>query len=58
MGKFIILLIIESPGGFDYAKKKIADFSEKALDAINIYPDTIYKQKLIDLVNYNGNRNK
>ncbi len=50
--------IIESTGGFDYAKKKIVDFSEKALDAISVYPDTIYKQKLVDLVNYNGSRNK
>lgn len=50
--------IIESTGGFDYAKKKIADFSEKAISAIDNYPDTVYKQKLIDLVNYNGNRNK
>jgi octaprenyl-diphosphate synthase len=50
--------IIESTGGFDYAKKKIAYFSEKALNAISAYPNTIYKQKLIDLVNYNGNRNK
>ncbi len=50
--------IIESIGGFDYAKKKISDFSEKALDAINTYPDTIYKQKLVDLVNYNGSRNE
>jgi octaprenyl-diphosphate synthase len=50
--------IIESTGGFDYAKKKISDFSENALDAINTYPDTIYKQKLIDLVNYNGSRNE
>ena len=50
--------IIESTGGFDYAKKKITDFSEKAISAIDNYPDTVYKQKLIDLVNYNGNRNK
>lgn len=50
--------IIESTGGFNYAKKKITDFSEKAISAIDNYPDTIYKQKLIDLVNYNGNRNK
>jgi octaprenyl-diphosphate synthase len=50
--------IIESTGGFDYARNKISEFSEKALDAISNYPETIYKQKLVDLVNYNGNRNK
>jgi len=50
--------IIESTGGFDYAKSKITEFSEKALLAIDKYPDTVYKQKLISLVNYNGNRKK
>ena len=50
--------IIESTGGFDYAKSKITEFSEKALSAIDKYPDTVHKQKLIDLVNYNGNRKK
>jgi len=50
--------IVETAGGFDYANIKIAEFSDKALLAINAYPDTIYKQKLIELVNYNGNRNK
>ena len=50
--------IIEETGGFDYAKSKIFEYSEKALDAINKYPETIYKHKLVDLVNYNGNRSK
>jgi len=50
--------IIESSGGFDYAKSKILEFSEKALVALSEYPDTIYKQKLVNLVNYNGNRKK
>ena len=50
--------IIESSGGFDYAKSKILEYSENALVAISDYPDTIYKQNLIDLVNYNGNRSK
>ncbi len=50
--------IIESTGGFDYAKNKIFEYSELALEAISTYPETIYKQKLVDLVNYNGNRSK
>ncbi len=50
--------IVETTGGFQYANKKIAEFSDKALLAINDFPDTIYKQKLIELVNYNGNRIK
>ncbi len=50
--------IIESTGGFDYARRKIFEYSENALDAISMYPETIYKQKLVDLVKYNGNRKK
>ena len=50
--------IIESTGGFEYANRKIDDYSNLALDAISTYPDSIYKQKLTELVNYNGNRNK
>jgi len=50
--------IVESTGGFDYAKRRIAEYSKKAISAIDSYQDTIYKQKLIDLVNYNGSRNK
>jgi len=50
--------IVESTGGFDYAKKRIVEYSNKAISAIDCYQDTIYKQKLIDLVNYNGNRKK
>jgi len=50
--------IVEETGGFDYAQNKIMKYSEKAINNIKSYPDTIYKQKLIDLVNYNGNRNK
>jgi len=50
--------IIELTGGFDYARDKITEFSENALNAIDRYPDTVYKQKLIELVNYNGNRKK
>ncbi len=50
--------IIESTGGFDYARKKILEYSDKALISIDNYPDTVYKRNLIELVNYNGNRNK
>ena len=50
--------IVESTGGFEYAKKRITEYSKKAISAIDSYPNTIYKHKLIDLVNYNGSRNK
>jgi octaprenyl-diphosphate synthase len=50
--------IIELTGGFEFAKEKIVEYSKKALLALNNYPDTVYKQNLIDLVNYNGSRDK
>lgn len=50
--------IVQTTGGFEYANKKMIEFSDKALLAIDAYPNTVYKQKLVELVNYNGNRNK
>lgn len=50
--------IIESTGGFEYARKKISEYSERALNGLKNYPDSIYKQKMVELVNYNGNRKK
>lgn len=50
--------IVESTGGFEYANKKINEFSEKSIENLKEYPDSVYKQKLIELVNYNGNRTK
>ncbi len=50
--------IIESTGGFDYAISKIDEYSNNALADVKNYPDSVYKQKLIDLVNYNGSRKK
>ena len=49
--------VIQSAGGFDYAKSKIAEYSDQALMLIEPYPDSIYKQTLVDLVKYNGKRN-
>ena len=48
--------IIETSGGFAFAHEKIEDFSERALQAIAQYPDSIYKEALKDLVYYNINR--
>lgn len=50
--------IIESTGGFDYAKNKIVEYSDKAMIALEKYPNTVYKQNLIELVKYNGYRNQ
>lgn len=48
--------IVHGAGGFDYAKKKIDEFNNQALDAILPYPDSPYKQSMVDLVSFNTQR--
>ena len=45
-----LINIIDKAGGFDYARNKIDEYSNKAIDSISEYPESIYKQKLIELV--------
>ena len=48
--------IVHSAGGFNYAKQKIDEFNNQALDAILPYPDSPYKQSMVDLVSFNTQR--
>ncbi len=48
--------IIHETGGLNYARKKIDDFSSMAIESISQYPDSVYKESLIDLVAYNIQR--
>ena len=48
--------IVHGAGGFNYAKKKIDEFNNQALDAILPYPDSPYKQSMVDLVSFNSQR--
>jgi octaprenyl-diphosphate synthase len=50
--------MVSVAGGFDYARKKLDDFSNNALDAIAIYPNSPVKQSLSDLVAFNAYRVK
>ncbi|MBH10126.1 MAG: polyprenyl synthetase [Candidatus Marinimicrobia bacterium] len=50
--------LVESTGGFEYAKNKLDEFSNKALDAISMYPDSPVKNSLIDLVAFNSSRDR
>ena len=50
--------MVEETGGIDYAKKKLDEFSELALNAINVYPESEVKRSLIDLVAFNASRVK
>jgi len=50
--------MIDDSGGFDYARNKLDEYSNRALDAISIYPDSAVKQSLSDLVSFNALRVK
>ena len=50
--------MVEETGGIDYAKKKLDEFSELAINAINVYPESEVKTSLIDLVAFNASRVK
>ena len=50
--------MVEEPGGIDYAKKKLDEFSELAVNAINVYPESEVKTSLIDLGAFNASRVK
>ena len=48
--------IIYDSGGFEYAKKKLNEFSDKATDSISSYAESEIKKSLIDLVIFNKER--
>ena len=50
--------MIDTSGGFDYAKQKLDDFSNRALEALSPYPDSPIKNSLSDLVAFNAARVK
>ena len=53
-----IVQIIEETGGVDYARKKLDEYSQKAIESILIYPDTPIRQSMLDLVDFNASRVK
>ena len=50
--------MVEESGGFKYARQKLDDFSNNAIDAIQFYPESAVKQSLTDLVVFNTLRVK
>ena len=50
--------LVTQAGGIDYAKKKIDEFSEIAINSISLYPDSPVKKSLNDLVSFNVFRTK
>ena len=50
--------LIEENGGIDYATKKMKNFSNEAIQDLDFFPDSIYKQALISALDFNINRTK
>ncbi len=48
--------IVNDAGGFTYAEQKIDEFNHQALYAISPYPDSPYKQSMVDLISFNAQR--
>ena len=53
-----IQILIEQTGGIDYANKKLDEYSNRALNALSIYPESEYKMSLVNLVSFNKSRVK
>ncbi len=53
-----ILAFVKEKGGIEYAVNEMKNYRQKALDILNTYPDSNYKESLISLVNYVIDRKK
>jgi len=48
--------IVHDAGGFNYAEEKINELNSQAFEAITMYPESTYKQSMIELINFNTER--
>jgi len=53
-----VIEFVKSSGGLDYAVSKMKSFQQQALDILNSYPNSTYKESLILMVNYVIDRKK
>ena len=53
-----VIAFVKDNGGLDYAVDKMKQFQEEALDILNTYPDSEYKNSLELMVNYVIDRKK
>ncbi len=47
-----IIDAVNKSGGIEYAKQKMQEYQNKAFDFIKIFPDSVYKKSLTELVTY------
>jgi octaprenyl-diphosphate synthase len=53
-----VIVFVKNNGGLDYAIKKMKQFQEEALQILETYPDSEYKNSLKLMVNYVIDRKK
>jgi octaprenyl-diphosphate synthase len=53
-----VIAFVKSSGGLDYAVSKMKSFQQQALEILNSYPESSYKESLILMVNYVIDRKK
>ena len=47
-----VIAFVKENGGIEYTIAKMKDYQTKALDILNTYPDSPYKESLLIMVNY------
>ena len=51
-----IRMLIENHGGIQFAEKQIDRLSKEAQDELNIFPNSVYKDSLLETLKFNFNR--
>ena len=51
-----IMQLVKKGNGFDYAQEKIDHFTQSAIESLSQYPDSIYKNSMINLARFNRTR--
>ncbi len=53
-----VVSFVKQSGGLDYATDKMNEFYNQALEILNEFPETVYKQKFKELIDYTIQRKK
>ena len=54
----MVIEFVKQHGGIEYTNMKMKEFQEAAIDILNTYPDSPYKESLLSMVNYVIDREK
>jgi octaprenyl-diphosphate synthase len=53
-----VIAFVKESGGIEYTTKKMKEYQNKALEILNVYPNSPYKESLVTMVNYVIERKK